>query len=99
MGQTNKDTFAINFSCKYNDGVKNMQEKEYLNNKDAYENMIDGNKYTDNKEAAELLGVSEHTMTKIRNAEGFEFTRLKRQVIINKKFLEEYMRKHRKIRY
>ena len=83
MGQTNKDTFAINFSCKYNEGVKNMQEKEYLNN----------------KEAAELLGVSEHTMTKIRNAEGFEFTRLKRQVIINKKFLEEYMRKHRKIRY
>lgn len=83
MGQTNKDTFAINFSCKYNDGVKNMQEKEYLNN----------------KEAAAMLGVSEHTMTKIRNAEGFEFTRLKRQVIINKKFLEEYMRKHRKIRY
>lgn len=60
-----------------------MQEKDY---------------YT-NKEAAKVLGVCETTMKRIRNSEGFEFTRLGREIKINKNFLNEFMKTHRKIRY
>lgn len=51
------------------------------------------------KEASEILGVSQNTMRKIRNSEGFEYTRLGRQIVINKEFLLEYIRTHRKIKY
>lgn len=60
--------------------------------------MQEKNYYT-NKEAAERLGVSEHTMKKIRNSEGFVFTRMGRVIKINKDFLDEFMKTHRKIRY
>lgn len=55
--------------------------------------------YVNNKQAAKILGISEHTMKKIRNSEGFEFTRLGREIKINKAFLLEYMKTHRKIKY
>lgn len=51
------------------------------------------------KEASEILGISQNTMRKIRNAEGFEFTRLGRQIVISKEFLLKYVREHRKIKY
>ena len=60
--------------------------------------MLEKNYYT-NKEAAKVLGISEHTMKKIRNSEDFEYTRIGRVVKINKDFLHEYMKAHRKIRY
>lgn len=56
--------------------------------------------YVNNKQAAKILGVCEHTMKKIRNSADFEYTRLgARDIRISKEFLEQYMKKHRNIRY
>lgn len=56
-------------------------------------------KFVNNNEAAEILGVSPQTMRKIRNSEGFEFTRLGRMVLINKDFLMNFIKENRKVRY
>lgn len=55
--------------------------------------------FLNNKQAAALIGVCPQTMSKIRNSKGFVYTRLGRTVLINKDFLLDYIREHRKIRY
>ena len=51
------------------------------------------------KEAAEILGVNSQTMSKIIHAEGFEYTRLGRKILINKDKMLKYMENHKNIRY
>ena len=55
--------------------------------------------FLNNTEAAKLLGVSPQTMQKIRNSKGFQYTRLGRTILINKEFLLEFIKEHKKINY
>lgn len=55
--------------------------------------------YINLNEAADILGVSRQTMSKITFAKDFPCTRLSRRVLINKDKMLEWLEKNKKINY
>lgn len=56
-------------------------------------------KYINLNEAADILGVSRQTMSRITYAKDFPCTRLSRRVLINKEKMLEWLEKNKKINY
>lgn len=55
--------------------------------------------YLNLKEVAQLLGVHTQTAKKIINNDGISYTRLGRQILVNKQKLIEFMDNTKNIRY